>query len=129
MKEYKGWEIVKLISEKKIKEGTKIIKHYDNNFPDDKVFIIGENTVNYEDGRTDVNCSYLSNRGYFTIEETPVSFMEAIASDKRIKVIHNNFVSTNRFMTIPEMLNCMSRYGRPIELIEGGQWYIEESEK
>lgn len=71
----------------------------------------------------------LINATFIPIQQ-PVSFMEAINSGKRIKCVHDRFVSSDKYMSIPQMFQKFycGADDFPLDLINNGKWYIEESE-
>ena len=77
-KKYKGYELIKAISDGEIKDGTKIIPHYPNNDCTVKYFeyYYGFLDAYYEDGRgssKDVNvCIFLDNNRTFEVIEDEI---------------------------------------------------------
>lgn len=77
-KKYAGWEMAKMMAEKQLKDGTKIVWH--NNSTDKQtVFIMYNHFLTYEESKDAIEIFYLThdiNIGYFTIEEY-MTFNEA----------------------------------------------------
>jgi len=83
-KEYKSWEILKMIQEHKLNPGD-VITAYNNT-----EFRIGDDGCIFYDNRAtgmEMPSSYLMPGHYFIIPEKEVTFMEAVNSGKLIKPI------------------------------------------
>ena len=83
-KEYKSWEILKMIQEHKLNPGDIIVAHNDYEFK------IGDDGCIFYDNRAngmEMPSSYLKPGHYFTIKQKPVTFIEAVNSGKAIKPV------------------------------------------
>lgn len=132
MKQYKGWEIAKMICEGTLKEGD-ILKR--SGF-DTKIFKVVSKHLEYDNSDTELGSSFLaSNDGVYEIIPKPVSFDEAINAGLEGKMIKVEHYSLNdswnniyfRINKIFEMLGKATLGGIP-SIIKEGEWYIKESE-
>ena len=83
-KEYKSWEILKMIQEHKLNPGDRIVS--DNNIE----FKISDDVCIFYDNRAngmEMPSSYLKPSCFFTIKQKPVTFIKAVNSGKAIKPV------------------------------------------
>jgi len=120
----------------KMPVGTEFEVHYDDGGKAATHMIMKENESNRKyldwiDGDYLKVFEFLTNATFIPIEQ-PVTFIEAITSGKRIKVVHARFGRSNIYMSISDMfkrMSCSSHDDFIPTLINEGQWYIEESEE
>ena len=116
-KEYKSWEILKMIQEHKLNPGNTIIS--DNHIP----FRVGpDGTILYNKAcREEMPSSYLKPGCFFTIEEKPVTFIEAVNSGKAIKPVtwDNYYLIDNICRRLSDNLNS------DIKTLINGLWNIK----
>lgn len=128
MKEYKGWEIAKMICEGELKEGNMIENQYED------IFEIKNHHLVYKDSEKELGSSYFGGDFNYKIIQQPVSFDQAINAGLEGKMIKVKHYSLNdswnniyfRINKIFEMLGKATLGGIP-SIIKEGEWYIEEN--
>ena len=107
MKEYKAWEILKMVEEGEL----------------DSLDTITDN-----EGFEAIAENALPQYAPYTIKETPVTFMEAVKSGKRFRVEHGEF-KTEEYLWVNDLfrqilLSVTNSY-QTREILTEGKFYIE----
>jgi hypothetical protein len=127
MKEYKGWEIAKMICEGDLKEEDLIQNEYGD------IFEIKNHHLVYCESDKELGSSYFGGDFNYTILQKPVDFMEAWEAYKKGKTI-KSLETKNRYMRAYNgiMININSQ-GRWLNDVVGigykemeGLWLIQE---
>lgn len=135
-KQYKGWEIAKMIYEGTLKDGDKILNE------GNRIFYVSGCTLRHGQDATirrkgdEIRLSWITNNeSMFTIVQQPVSFMEIVKSCKKCKVKHelidtdltvygNKKISD--FNDLDWVLFTLTNNQIDIKtIIQEGKWYIE----
>lgn len=126
-KQYKGWEIAKLIGEGKLKEGT-LLKRVDWGFR--KNFEVRGHHLEFEGEGKELGSSYLSTReGLYEIVPKSVNFMEIVNSKMQCRVEYEKYEIYTNYFSLNDILRFLTEKEFNIkEIIKEGKWYIEESE-
>lgn len=129
MKEYKGWEIAKMICEGTLKDGDMIENQYEDTFEIKNYHLV------YKDNEKELGSSYFGGDFNYKIVPQPVSFEEAInfgLEGKMIKVKHYSLNDSwnDRYFRVNKIFEMLSRatLGGIPYIIKEGKWYIKESE-
>lgn len=142
MKKYKGWEIVKLISEGKL-EGRKI-ELVNIGVGRNLSYIVSRTVIWDREYEIELGNSLLTDAdNEYIIPQEPVTFMDCVNSDKLVRVEHeltNNLHSVlfyykefknGEYIPFGHLMFYLSSDLNGEELrtvIEEGKWYLEEAE-
>jgi hypothetical protein len=124
MKEYKGWEIAKMICEGELKEGDLIQNEYGD------IFEIKNHHLVYCESDKELGSSYFGGDFNYKILQKPVDFMDVVNSGKRCRVEYPN--APEGSWHLDDMLYWLGSESSSelcAEIIKKGKWYIEEDEK
>lgn len=132
MRKYETWEVVKLLTENhNLKFQTSGWDMTYLTVIENKIALADKNgfwdVQERKASRFDVS-NYLTLDNKWTLLQEPVSFIQAVESDRPVRVVHKEIKNFEDYISMPQLLSILvSAYSQHVvkNVILNGKWYIE----